>query len=683
MVTSYKDIPREQREEYGRQLQREIENKWQKTVQKARVYRSNKQEEQLKKQIQRGNIYKTVTKKKVVQFINRETDRINTEVKKVSGKIPTLRDINIAGYKYAQKHPTSARIMYNSMDEMARVVRKVVPKEAGIPIAKSTYAFADGTLKGVRNEPIKTLAYFALPGVAGAAMKGARYVPVASKIVKSEKAMKAVAGVLGIAYTHDVYTRVNAPVLSRYKKGAYAETYQTQPNGSIKVTTNIEMVPVTRKPTTSEKAERLGYIYSTEVGPMAWGAVGVNKISKIRFKELSKKGVRTTKKTVKTIKKPSEIKKYISNTKAKRVKTKKIKETRKRIAKAEKMRSPKVVKLHNTVYTKVNKLSKQKAKIKALIKKIRQIPASIAKELGINKNKEIKRLTILMRETDTVKSYMVMIQKGSSKKIIVKHIAKLPENKLEIIDTKTGKLIKEIDKNINDIELKVIKPSKKPPSEYKEVRVGKGQVQLQKTVQKQKIKTVQLKKQVQKQKVKTVVLVEDVKKLNVKTKQALKTKPKTKQSLKLKQKQLTKIKTKLKTRQRTLILYRSQLLKYKSKYIQLQKTIQKQKVKTVQKQKTIAIQVPVQKSVLKSVSKTITEQIHIIDTMLKQIVDTELITRTVLKDVTKVITIVPPPIPTIYKSKKKNGKRRRVRTKTTYEDWYVKNIIPTLKSIYG
>ena len=205
--------------------------------------------------------------------------------------------------------------------------------------------------------------------------------------------------------------------------------------------------------------------------------------------------------------------------------------------------SAKVVKLSNSTYNNITRLSKLKAKLKALITKISNLPASVAKRIGLNKAKEIRRLNVLVRETDAVKTYIVMIQKGTSKKVIITHLSKLPENKLKVIDTKTGKLIKNIESTSKDIELKVVK-TKKPKVDYKEVKVGNDQVQLQRAVQKQ---------------VKTVVLTKSelkaLNKLNTEAKTLTKTKPVTATAVRTKTKQLQKARTQIKAKQKVLLLY--------------------------------------------------------------------------------------------------------------------------------
>jgi hypothetical protein len=248
---------------------------------------------------------KQLPKSKQILFVKREATRIDQAIKKQSKKyIPTLKDISVAGYNYGKAHPKSAKLIYDSLDAKARIIRKVVPKNIGEPSAKVMYAFSDGAIKGIRNEPVKTLAFFALPGAVGVAGRVAKGIPVVSNIVKSEKAMKAAAVGFNIAYGHNIYTRVNAPVLDFYKDGkVISETSKKLPDGSIQITQQIEQIPVMRKPSTSEKSERLGYVFSTEAGPMVFGAMGMSKVSSARFKELGRKDITTTKTQFKKFKK--------------------------------------------------------------------------------------------------------------------------------------------------------------------------------------------------------------------------------------------------------------------------------------------------------------------------------------------------------------------------------------------
>ena len=181
-----------------------------------------------------------------------------------------------------------------------------------------------------------------------------------------------------------------------------------------------------------------------------------------------------------------------------------------------------------------------------------------------------------------------MIQKGTSKKVIITHLSKLPENKLKVIDTKTGKLIKNIESTSKDIELKVVK-TKKPKVDYKEVKVGNDQVQLQRAVQKQ---------------VKTVVLTKSelkaLNKLNTEAKTLTKTKPVTATAVRTKTKQLQKARTQIKAKQKVLLLYQQKL--------KTLNTEQKQKVKTLTL--LASKQTGVQKSTSLLTIKSATKQIH-------------------------------------------------------------------------
>lgn len=782
---------------------------------------------------------------KQVLFVKREATRVHEEIKKQTRKIPTLQDIGMAGYKYGKAHPNSARLIYNSLDAKARIIRKIVPKEAGIPAAKAMFAFSDGAIKGIRNEPVKTLAFFALPGVVGVAGKVAKGIPVASKLIKSEKAMKAAAIGFDIVYSHNVYTRVNAPVLDYYKDGkVISETSKTLPDGSIQISQKIEQIPVMRKPKTDEKAERLGYVFSTEAGPMVFGAMGLQKVSKVRFNELARKGVKTTKTTVKTITKPSEIKRVTQQKVSDIKKAKKIKELRKRRAaveekvlkekiktlevtktgelklletnrskllkeqakakgkeridtqkrlkevekniktaekkalqkkvktvevtktgklkvviktrkqvlkdiekakakeakelkkrqkKAEKIAETKKVKvlkvtkkgelklletnrskllkeqakakgkeriaiqkrlkkvekelafkqafkpkkktvtLSDSAYSNITKLSKLKAKSNAQIAKIGAIPTHVAKRIGLNKSKEIKRLTVRLRETDVVKSYFVLVKKGVPKNTAVEKLQKLPENKLQVLDTKTGTIIKNIEKTVDDIELRVIKPSKKPPTEYKEVKMAKGMVQLQKVVQKQEIKTVVLAK----------TELKALQKLNTEAKSIVKTKPKTKTAQKIKQKQLTKVNTKIKSKRKQLLQLRFKLRSNNTKLKQKHRllTILISKQKGAEKAKT--------KEIITIINRQITINNDVIGFVTETIVvpvPKEIIIPVPIPKPKPKIKIIPVPriIPVGVPIKKKvKPKKKKKMTATQYRDWFVKNEIPTLKSLYG
>lgn len=328
----------------------------------------------------------------------------------------------------------------------------------------------------------------------------------------------------------------------------------------------------------------------------------------------------------------------------------------------------KIVKLSDSTYSNITKLSKLKAKIKALIDKIRAIPAHVAKRMGLNKTKEIKKLTVRLREVDVVKSYVVMIQKGATKKTVVEKLSKLPENKLQVLDTKTGKIVKNTEKAIEDFELRVIKPSKKPPVEYKEVKVGKGQVQLQKQKQKQTIKTVQL--------IKTEV--KTLQSLKTEAKTIAKSKPKTKTEMKIRQKQLQKIKTKIKSKQKQLLVYRGQLTKEKTKLKQTKEVFL-----------TIPVPKPIPKERIKEIVKIINTTILNIDNTFKIITEVIQIpipvpiSITIPKPKPVVMPIIKPIIPPPILKRKVKPKKKKKMTGAQYRDWFVVNQIPTLKSLYG
>lgn len=362
-----------------------------------------------------------LSKTQSARFVTTQATRIDQAIKReTKARIPTLRDIQMAGYKYGQKNPEAARLIYGSGNFGAGVVRKAIPKDIGVPVGKAMYAFSDGAIHGVRNDPVKALAFVALHGAVGAVMKGAKYIPIASKIVKSEKAMKAAAYGFDIVYSHNVYTRVNAPVVSYYKDGkVLSETSKTMPDGSIQITQKIEQIPVTRKPNTNEKADRLGYIFSTEAGPMVFGAMGIQKVSKIRFKELSKKGVKTTKTTVKTV---SKVTKRV--TKATKRKVTASKQRFDNVLK-EKL-PPKHVRLFKKIRTKEMELifEKSPAKKIKLQKELKKLNKDIKNEVGKTesvislklKNKKIELLSATSKtKINSIKREIVALTKELNK----------------------------------------------------------------------------------------------------------------------------------------------------------------------------------------------------------------------------------------------------------------------------
>ena len=222
--------------------------------------------------------------KKILADTQREIKKVNTiistQVKKVVKPLSTYEKM---GYDYAQKNPDKAKLLFPA----GKTFLKVMP---GYQIAKTKQgkAFSDGALKGLRDEPLKAVAFFALPGVVGVLGKAAKGVPIAKHIVSSEKAMKAASAAFGVAYTHNVYTRVNAPVVTGYKDGkVISETSTKMPDGTTQVTQELEQIPTTRNPTSSEKSERIGYIFSTEAGPMVFGAMKIPKVTKTRFTKLA------------------------------------------------------------------------------------------------------------------------------------------------------------------------------------------------------------------------------------------------------------------------------------------------------------------------------------------------------------------------------------------------------------
>lgn len=453
---------RQKRAEEGRRRSAEIEKRWQRTMEEVRVSRGR-----VKPKIGPAIKQRVVTaitqlpQSKQVQFVKREATRVHEEIKKQTRKIPTLRDISLAGYKYGKAHPNSARLIYNSLDAGAKIVREVVPKEAGIPVAQAMYAFSDGAIKGIRNEPVKTLAFFALPGVAGVAIKVARYIPIAAKIVKSEKAMRAAAAGFNIAYTHNVYTRVNAPVLDYYKDGkVLSETSKKLPDGSIQITQNIEQVPVMRKPTTSEKSERLGYVFSTEAGPMVFGAMGMSKVSGTRFKELGKKGVTTTKTTTKKLKKGT--KEFIKHEKAQvliikpkaKVKAKPKAKPKPKIKPKVKtvnlMKDPKSMAQLNRAKTSmrnVNLIASQKQKYRVQLK-AKQVAQLKQKQKTITQKQALINNNIATRQKEIqkmVESIESKLAQGKEVKLLQKQLLKLKNEALDKQRLEIEALLKKID----------------------------------------------------------------------------------------------------------------------------------------------------------------------------------------------------------------------------------------------
>lgn len=717
------------------------------------------------------------------RVVKKEAVKLNKILSGITKRVvPSNDDLRIAAYKYAKKNPTSAKKIYNSMDSMARIVKQIVPQKHGKPAAEAMMAFSEGARSGIRNEPLKVIAFAAIPGAAGAAIKAGRALPAVGQIVRSERAMKVAARIFDVAYAHTIHTRVNAPVLDGYKDGKSTETRRTFPDGSIEITTKIEQIPVMRKPNIKEKSERLGYIFSTEAGPMVFGALGMEKVSKARFKELTHKGKRTARTTKEVIKEPAKIKKYAKIKKADIKKAKAIREARKKqkalekkaleqklkvlkvtksgklkllektrkqllkdeikakgkekkqiqkrrkkveadIKKAEEKalkekvqvltvtktgklktvtktrkqllkedikakkketrdikkrqkqadrarKKKKVVQLSDTAYAKIKRITALKAKLKALVAKIRSIPTSVAKKIGLNKTEEIRKANVLIRETDAVKTYVIMVQQGATKKMVVTHLKKLPENKLQVIDTKTDKIVKNLESMNKDIELRVIKPSKKPISKFKEVKTGKGMVQLQKVVTKQEIKTVTLAK----------TELKALQKLNAEAKAVQKTKAKTITAQKTKQRQLTKLNTKIKAKRKQMTVLLPRLRKIDAKLKQKQRSITIliprqvgiEKAKTEELVKVIQNQRSKTKTVISEIVKTIEVSVPVEILVPKKLPRAKIKPKPV-----KAITAPKPKI--LLKPPDTNGKKKRRKVKRKITEAVVKNPIPSLE----
>jgi hypothetical protein len=398
---------------------------------------------------------------------------------------------------------------------------------------------------------------------------------------------------------------------------------------------------------------------------------------KVKVLEVTKKGeLRLLEKTRK------QLIKQEAKAKGKELKAiqKRLKKVEKELAFKEAFKPIKqVVKLSNSAYNNINRLSKLKAQLKALITKIKAIPASVAKRIGLNKSKEIKKINVLMQETDAVKTYIVMIQKGTSRKIIVTHLNKLPTSELKVIDTKTGNIIKKIESTTKDIELKVVKPSKKPDVKYKEVKVGKGQVQLVKEIQKSVTKTITI----------TKADIKAAGKLNAEMKAVVKVKPKTKTAVKIKHRNIQKVNAKIKAKQKQLMIYRQQLRTAKTKLKQKQTIL----IALVGKQK------PLEKTRTRRIILIIPRYIEDIDHTIAQITKTiDLVTpvqipkdeiipipRKIprLKPPKKVI--VPPvvPVPKLLIPIKAPAKKKKRRKKKGVKEAFIVNPVPSLKAFLG
>jgi len=594
-----------------------------------------------------------------VRFINTEARRIDTAIKReTKARIPTLRDIQMAGYKYGKKNPEAARLIYGSGNFGAGVVRKAIPKDIGVPVGQAMHAFSDGAIKGVRNEPVKTLAFLALPGAVGAVMKGAKYIPIASKIVKSEKAMKAAAYGFDIVYSHNVYTRVNAPVVDFYKDGkVLSETSKKMPDGSIQITQQIEQVPVMRKPNTNEKSERLGIIFSTEAGPMVFGAMGIQKVSKVRFKELGRKGVKTSKTTIRKLKKGT--KEFIKAEKAE-VQLAKKKKKKKQVQKLVQVPKPKpreirVSELRGLVKPKIvqtidlSKDLKAIAQLKAAQSAIKTAPKAKA-NIFLNK----KALTRAKVEANILSQYSL-----SGRKRIRTLEDKIYSMKTSIeMKTEFGQDVKFLQKQLLKLELKLLAEQTKAKVVYFQ-KLNSDIISFLRVETKSPLKSIQKELAILKTKAKQVTTVKQKAVLLSKVKAILKT--------------LTK--------QRTLLIAYSKSVqdaKYRQQIIIITKLIEEQisKTKTIQKvitgTKIIYKPITITKKVPKKPPKKI-------------------IRRPPKKPPKKPPTkppkkvIEPPviPVPKLLIPTKTPVKKKKKRKKKGVKEAFVKNPVPSLKAFLG
>jgi endonuclease V-like protein UPF0215 family len=601
-----------------------------------------------------------LSRDKKVQFITTQATRIDQAIKReAKAHIPTLKDIQMAGYRYGQKNPEAARLIYGSGNFGAGIVKKAIPPDIGVPAGQAMFAFSDGAIHGVRNDPVKALAFVALPGAVGAVVKGAKYIPIASKIVKSEKAMKAAAYGFDIVYSHNVYTRVNAPVVDSYKDGkVLSETSRTMPDGSIQITQKIEQIPVMRKPNTNEKADRLGYIFSTEAGPMVFGAMGIQKVSKVRFKELSKKGVTTTKTTVKKLKKGM-----------------------KEFAKAEKAEAQLV----------------RKKKKKKQVQKLVQVPKPKPREVHVSELRGLVKPEVV--KTIDLSKYLKAIAQLKAAQVAIKTA---PKTKANIFLNKKALTRAKVEANII---------SQYSLSGRKRIRTLEDKIYSMKTSIEMKKEFGQDVKFLQKQllKLELKLLAEQTKakvvyfqKLNSDTISFLKVE--TKASLKATQKELAILKTKAKqvttAKQKAVVLSKvkailKQLTKQRTILIAYSKAVQdtKQKQRIIIIAKTIDKQISKSRNIVRIISrtKTVPEPITIIKTKTKPEVKTKPKTkvkvkprtRTRLKPPKKVI--VPPvvPVPKLLVPIKTPAKKKKKRKKKGVKEAYVKNPVPSLKAFLG
>lgn len=644
---------------------------------------------------------KQLPKSKQVLFVKREATRVHQEIKKQTRKIPTLQDIGMAGYKYGKTHPKSAKLIYDSLDAKARIIRKIVPKEAGIPVGKAMFAFSDGAIKGIRNEPVKTLAFFALPGVAGVTIKGARYIPIASKMVKSEKAMRAAGHIFNVAYTHNVYTRVNAPVLGSYKDGKTTETRETLPDGSIRVTTKTDQIPVMRKPTLSEKSERLGYIFSTEAAPLVGGAKVASSISKVKFDKLSRTAKPTIKTTFKTIGKVTKAKARTLKTKASASKNRfnqirKQKLPSKQVRLFKKIRSKEVelifesnhvkrTKLGNELKSFNQQIQKEVSKSESVIRlKLDHKRTELLGTTSVSKIRSVKKeIAVLEKQLDKATTpTLTRIIKAHRKFLADETGTLLPEikpiiipkpTKVKVQVVETQQYIKPLTEQLNKIQVATktnldIKPKKvtkvSTTSDLPDGTIKISTIESQLKVQAKmpgplKNQVRSIKTDIKKFNSTTTEIKTNVVKLN-KMKNEVK-------GLKGKSKQL--LSDRIKALERVI---NNQYQNREKISIKIIRTIKTYKASEVYK-KYLASVKPAIKTKVVTKPKVITKP--------------QVVTKPKVKPKLKVkVKPVPVPkiiIPAIPLKRKVKQKKKKKMTDAQYRDWFVKNEIPTLKSLYG
>ncbi|MCJ7647374.1 MAG: hypothetical protein MUP85_02055, partial [Candidatus Lokiarchaeota archaeon] len=315
---------------------------------------------------------------------------------------------------------------------------------------KTAQAFADGAIKGDRNEPIKTLAMFALPGVVGGGLKIASKLPAVGRIVSNPGAMKIASGIIGIAYSKNIYDRVNADVLDGYKDGNVSESSKTLPNGDIQITQTITQIPIMRKPTTNEKAERLGGIWGTEVGPMALGTIGLKIPGKARIKKLTSISAKKTIKKV-YLKEKGKAKKFIRSEKAEVSYTKKKPVNKKQVQKLlQKTKTVEVIDFSKLVTTKpvdVIDFSKMKHVELAKIK----IPTTVAKVTRSQLELKTKSLSNMPKSLDAQMKILSQVNAGK---------IKIKPNVQNAIITGRKTSIVHLNKQTTILESKIIQNSK-------------------------------------------------------------------------------------------------------------------------------------------------------------------------------------------------------------------------------